>query len=152
MYVCVYRGCPLWIAHGRGVQLGLGRGPSKVGPMSQPRGMHTDSYSRTTLPFMCQLYSRQLRVTCILIYRGAVSHRARGLKKQGSLLNQDLNVRNGHFLSYFDFFNLPSRHPFFFSVTCFFKIFLVDSYFFFVCSWLQFLLFFASVGTRSLTN
>ena len=81
---------------------GPGEGPIKSGSNvptprvpSVPR--HTDSYSRTTMSFMCQLYSRQLRVTCILIYRGAVSHRARGLKKQGSLLNQDLNVRNGLF-------------------------------------------------------
>ena len=62
-----------------GVQLSLGEGPSKVGPMSQPRGT-INTVSRTLIRtnarvrFPNQLYSRQLRVT---IYRGAVSHRAR---------------------------------------------------------------------------
>ena len=65
-----------------GVQLGLGEGPiGIVGPMSQPRGNHWSlMLSRTSgaqWRFPSQLYSGQLRVTCILICRGAVSHRSR---------------------------------------------------------------------------
>ena len=63
------------VTMGSGVQLGPGEGPiGEEGPMSQPRGYHrsrvthADSNSRTTVHFLCQLYSRQLRVTCILIY------------------------------------------------------------------------------------
>ena len=67
---------------GSGAKLGLRRGKSKVGPISQPCGT-VDIASHTlirTNAYMCfpnQLYSRQLRVTCTLIYRGAVSHQAR---------------------------------------------------------------------------
>ena len=37
----MYRGCPSWVAHGMGRPTGpWGRCPSKVSPMSQPRGIH----------------------------------------------------------------------------------------------------------------
>ena len=54
---------------------------NKVGPMSQPCSI-IDTASRTMICTNTQvrspnqLYSRQLRVTCTLIYRGAVSHQA----------------------------------------------------------------------------
>ena len=61
---------------GSGVQLGLGEGPiKKVGPMSQPRGTfdtalctlyHTHALN---VHFLKQLYSRQLRMSCILMWR-----------------------------------------------------------------------------------
>ena len=84
-YVCMYRGRSLWnYPWNWAIQLGLGEGPIGImGPMSQPRGYHwsrvthADMYSHTIMWFPYQLYSRQLRVTCILIFRGAVSHRAR---------------------------------------------------------------------------
>ena len=47
----------------------------KVGPMSQPGGTLIRTHAKMRFPN--QLYSWQLRVTCILICRGAVSHRAR---------------------------------------------------------------------------
>ena len=60
----------------RGVQLGLGEGPIKSGSnIPTP-------YTLTTVRFLCQLYSWQLRMTCILIYKGAVSHRAHGACKK----------------------------------------------------------------------
>ena len=68
------------------IQLGQVKGPiGIVGPISQPRGYqwsrvtHAGMYSHTIVCFPYQLYSRQLRVTCILIYIGAVSHRARSV-------------------------------------------------------------------------
>ena len=75
MYVCVCRGCPLWNAHGKGRPIGPGVGTDQVGPMSQPCGyrwsrvMHAGSYLRTSSAFCSQLYSGQLRVTCILILK-----------------------------------------------------------------------------------
>ena len=83
MYVCMYRGRPSWSCPwNRAIQLGLGEGPiGIVGPMSQPRGyhwfrvMHADMHSHSIVCFQYQLYSRQLRVTRILVCRGAVSHR-----------------------------------------------------------------------------
>ena len=68
---------------GSGVQLGLGEGPiNEVVPMSKPCGT-INTVSRTLYHthalngyFLKQCYSRQLRVTCILICRGAASHRA----------------------------------------------------------------------------
>ena len=83
MYVCMYKGCPSWnCPWDRASNWAWGRGPSKVGPMSQPRGtIDTPSrmliHTNTHVHFLNQLYSRQLRVTCILMYRGAKSHRAR---------------------------------------------------------------------------
>ena len=84
MYVCkevVLRG----IAHGRGrSNWAKERDPSGSWVQyPQPRGhhwsrvMHADMLSHTIVCFPYQLYSRRLRVTCILTYRGAVSHRAR---------------------------------------------------------------------------
>ena len=67
----------------RGVQLGLGEGPIKSGSnvptprYHQYRVTHAGSYSRTHVRFLNQLYSRQLRVSCFLMFRGAVTHRAR---------------------------------------------------------------------------
>ena len=59
---------------GLGVLLDLGEGLiNKVGPMSQPRGTidtasraldHTHAFN---MHFLSQLYSRQLRVTCVLM-------------------------------------------------------------------------------------
>ena len=48
MYVCMYRGCPLWnFPLLWAVQLGLGEGPVGImGPMSQPRGT-IDTATRT---------------------------------------------------------------------------------------------------------
>ena len=83
MYVFRYRGCPSWNCPLlRAVQLSLGDRPiNKVGPMSQPRGT-IDTASRMlyhthalNVRFLTQLYSRQLRVTCTLMCRGAESHR-----------------------------------------------------------------------------
>ena len=66
----------------KGVQLGLEEGLINiVGPMSQLRGT-IDTAScmlECTNAHMCfpsRLYSRQLRVSCTLIYRGEVTHRA----------------------------------------------------------------------------
>ena len=85
MYVCMYRGRPSWNCPWEGaIQLSQEEGPIGImGPMSRPLGYHWSHvthacmYSHTIVCFPYQLYSRQLRVTCILIYRGAVSHRAR---------------------------------------------------------------------------
>ena len=66
---------PIEVAHqgvpmGSGVQLGLGEGPIKSGSnVSTPRVphvTHADSYSRKSA-FCRQLYSGQLRVSCILM-------------------------------------------------------------------------------------
>ena len=78
MYVCIEVAF-----HGMPMESG---GPTRpiriVGPMSQTRStIDTASrmLNRTNIQvcFLRQLYSRQLRVTCILIYRGAVSHQVR---------------------------------------------------------------------------
>ena len=68
MYVCMYRGCPF-------VELPMATG-GPTGPRgeSQPRGTidtalptldHTHAFN---VRFLNQLYSRQLRVSCILMY------------------------------------------------------------------------------------
>ena len=53
MYQCIevaLRGVPM----GSGVQLGLGEGPIKVGPISQPRGIIDTRHSRwTVLAHLC---------------------------------------------------------------------------------------------------
>ena len=88
-HVCMYRGLPSWIANGKGCPAGPGgeahQKRVQCAYVSQPRWYHRSrvthagSYLRThtVVRFLCQLYSRQLRVACTLIYRGAVSHRAR---------------------------------------------------------------------------
>ena len=84
MYVCIYRGRPWWrCPWDRAFQLGLGEGPiGIVDPISQPRDT-IDTASSTLIcthahrRFPNQLYSRQLRETCFLIYKGAESHRGR---------------------------------------------------------------------------
>ena len=54
-----------------------------MGPMSQPRGTiatasHTlDHTYALNVRFLSQLYSGQLRVSCILLWGGTVAHRAR---------------------------------------------------------------------------
>ena len=59
----------------KGVQPGLGEGPIKVGPMSQPRGyhrscvIHAGSYLPTMFAFCSQPCSGQLGQTCLLIWR-----------------------------------------------------------------------------------
>ena len=76
MYLCMYvwrlpfMECPWnWASN-----WALRRGPSKVGPMFQPRGT-IDTASCTLIRtkacvrFLNQLYSRKLRVTCTLIFR-----------------------------------------------------------------------------------
>ena len=81
----MYRGRPLWnCPWNRAIQLGLGKGLiGIVGSMSQFRWNHrsrvtrADMYSHTIVCFPYQIYSGQLRVIRILIFRGAVSHRAR---------------------------------------------------------------------------
>ena len=76
MYVCMYRGRPSWnCPWNRAIQLGLGEGlVGIVGPISQPRGT-IDTASRTlvhtralNVRFLNQLYSRQLRVSCVLMW------------------------------------------------------------------------------------
>ena len=81
VYVCLefaLRGVSLE----RGVQRGLGEGPIRSGSNVQTpqyhwyRVTHARSYSRTYMHFPSQLYSRQLRVSFFLMFRGAVTHQA----------------------------------------------------------------------------
>ena len=74
MYVCMYRGRPSWrCPWDRAFQLGQGEGPiGIVGPISQPRGaidtasLMLDHIYTLNVRFLIQLYSRQLRVSCVL--------------------------------------------------------------------------------------
>ena len=67
----------------KAVQLGLGEGPIKSGSnvptlrYHQYRVMRVVSCSLTCVRFLSQLYSRQLRVSCFLMFREAVAHRTR---------------------------------------------------------------------------
>ena len=81
-YVCLevaLRGAPME----SDVQLGQGEGPIKSGPnvptarYHRYRVTHTGSYLCTYVRFLSRLYSRQLRVSCFLMFRGARTHRAR---------------------------------------------------------------------------
>ena len=72
--VCMFRGCPLWTAHGRRRQTGPGEGLSIV-PMSQPHGYHWSRVTHTgwlmaigQSAFCSPLYSGQLRAIYILMY------------------------------------------------------------------------------------
>ena len=85
MYVCIevaFHGS----AHGIRRPTGPGVGDhQKVGPMSQLRGTidtvsHTLIRTNADVRFLNQIHCRQLRVTCTLIFRGAVSHQARAAK------------------------------------------------------------------------
>ena len=75
MYVCMYRGCPLWRCQLlRALQLGQGEGPiGLMGPISQPHGaintpsLTLDHTYALNVRFLSQLYSWQLRVSCILM-------------------------------------------------------------------------------------
>ena len=64
----------------KGAQLGLGEGPIKSWyyvptPLYQWYLVtHSASYSRTYVRFLSQLYSRQLRVSCFLMFRGACTY------------------------------------------------------------------------------
>ena len=77
--VCMFRGCPLWSAHRKGVQLAQGKEPIKSGsnfPTPHYQRYHVTqagSYSQTYVPFLSQLYSRQLSVS---LFREAVTHRS----------------------------------------------------------------------------
>ena len=69
---------------GRGIQLGPGRGPSKVGPISQTHSTISTAsltlvHTHADVRFLNEFYSRQLRVICILISRGSVIHWGRQL-------------------------------------------------------------------------
>ena len=70
----MYRGRPSWNCPWKGaVQLGQGEGPiGIVGPISQPRGTigtaSLGSYFGTDVHFLNQLYFRQLRVSCVLMW------------------------------------------------------------------------------------
>ena len=65
----------------RSAQLGLGEGPFKSGSniptprYHQYRVTHAGSHSRTYVRFLSQRYSRQLRVSCYLMFRGAVTQK-----------------------------------------------------------------------------
>ena len=80
------------------IQLGLGEGPiKKVGSMSQPRGAIdtvscTLTHTHAMMCFLGQLYSRQLRVSRVLIYRGAVTRRARSLLKMSSCVGNPVRT------------------------------------------------------------
>ena len=71
----MYRIRPSWkCPWNRAIQLGLGEGPiGIVGPIFKPRGTidtasHTLDHTRAlNVHFLNQLYSRQLRVSCVLM-------------------------------------------------------------------------------------
>ena len=71
MYVCVYRGCPSWSAHGKERPTGPGGGALKGFKVPTPRVPLVPRYACWLIlaqsTFRSQLYSGQLRVICILI-------------------------------------------------------------------------------------
>ena len=85
MYVCMYRGLPLWrFPWRKGVPTGPRRGTHRDHGSNVPTRGIINTMSRTLLrnnTLMCAFRSNfcsgQLRVTCILIFIETVSHRAR---------------------------------------------------------------------------
>ena len=105
IYVCIEVAL-CGVAHGTGDPTGPREGTHRVRGSDIPtpnwsRVTHAaDMYLHTTVCFPYQLYFRQLRVTCILMNRGAVSHRAQ--------LSYDSNCRK---LNLFLRFSPDKWHP-----------------------------------------